>query len=314
MFFKNICNKKASSIKSSNKDDVPHVSIFAVKYIPTYDKKSKLDRFCSVTQVVLAIMSILSPVLYYIFYEYRDSMYVEPVQAFPQGWVHRYSRYSIPGSQTVAAEDINNDDEYGIGEPIVYCDGLISLSGLGCDEESREFGALTKYKFRLKNKTKQTIVISDISAVIEKNEMFKPREVLVGFPQGVEKNAQYGFDLNSRENEIKARELNEGDRLGSVLYGENGSIALEEKKSTTITVALYVPPARKIDFRLEISFDNPNYPTMIIKNAGKPFSVVSYPDVRDEGVKSYVKNNKMHTVPCKWSSECFWFLAKKQRT
>ena len=314
MFFKNIllkniCNEKASSIKSSNKNDVPHVSVFTVRYIPTYDKKSKLDLFCSVAQVVLAVMSIFSPLFYHFYYEYRDLMYSEPVEVFVnRGWAASYSRY-FSNSQAVTTENTNNDDGYGIGSPI-DCNGIISPIRPGCDRGGKGFGALAKYTFRLENKTKRTIAISDISVDIEKNEEFKPKAILIGFPQGVQENAQYGFNLKSEEGEVGAHELDKGDHLG-VPYGESRSISLKEKESETITVAFFVPPARKIDFYLKISFDSTNYSPMFIKSAGdKPFSVVSYPDIDNEYLDSYVYNLEYKKVPCKGQSECFWFLNK----
>jgi len=87
-------------------------------------------------------------------------------------------------------------------------------------------------------------------------------------------------------------------------------ISLTEKDVVPITTSFLAPPGKRIEFHLEIFFENHANP-LVIKDGSKPFSVVSYPYANEKPARTYVPVNvvdaeekSVNITQCQWYSQC----------
>lgn len=314
---------------------VGHISLFVTEA----NKKNVADYILDILQIIVAIGAIVA-IWAYGYYSsgnveilnegkknnhyIKDDLSVVPAEVSDGKWATRYSRYFADDKndaqiKEMVVDGINNSkyEEHGIGSPIIYCNGRLLQDDLSCDKNSIEFGARAQYSFNLRGKTKNLVDVEDIVVVVEKEEAFTPKIVSVAWPQGVTNSAKIGFDFNHAKqgDRLDALKFDGPSKLSDVRYLVENGIRLSDKDRLPIAVSFFVPPGRKIDFHLEVSFslqykEGKEYKIhedrVIIKDGDKPFRVVSYPDIRHKPVKAYgVDKVTMDIVPCEWPVECF---------
>lgn len=317
------------------KKSVGDISLFIIEA----NKKDAADYFFGIAQIILAILGVAAIWVYGYYFsgdveikneEIKSDRYITndlntvPAEVSDGKWATRYSRYFTDDKndaqiKEMVVEGINKgkSGEYGIGSPIIYCNGRLLQDDLLCDKNGIEFGALAQYSFNLRGKTKNLVDVEDIVVVVEKEEAFTPKIVSVAWPQGVTNSAKIGFDFNHAKqgDRLDALKFDGPSKLSDVRYLVENGIRLSDKDRLPIAVSFFVPPGRKIDFHLEVSFSlqykkGKEYKIqenrLIIKDGDKPFRVVSYPDIRHRPVKAYgVDKATMDIVPCEWPVECF---------
>lgn len=289
--------------------------------------KKDLSNIFGFAQIIIAIMSIVAPIIYSVFFsgsteianiekieEHNKAQDLKsiPAEVVDIGWQRYFSRYFINNESKEQVEAASRNyiqisgDEYNIGKPISYCDNEVSSPGADCNNES---GALTYYSFSLKGKTKNPAVVTEISAVIDKTEDFYPEVLYFAYPQGSGENALFGFDLGSTD--LEARETADYSGIPTdVHHLVKNHISLTEKDVVPITTSFLAPPGKRIEFHLEIFFENHANP-LVIKDGSKPFSVVSYPYANEKPARTYVPVNvvdaeekSVNITQCQWYSQC----------
>lgn len=296
--------------------------------IPKVKKSQKKDfsNFFGWAQIVIAIMSVLTPLVYSWYFSgnveianmekieehnKKHDLNSSPAELVNIGWRGHISHYFTNNEnkeQVMAAlknDSIEDDDEHKIGIPVNYCNGKYSPQDPRC---TTEVGAYLSYSFNLKGTTKNPAVVTSISAVIDKSEDFSPEVLFFAVPQGSGENSLFGFNLGS--DDLGAREVESNGALKDVHYLVKYHIHITEKDVVPITASFLVPPGKKIKFHLEVRFEGYNDP-LIIKDGDKPFSVVSYPRANDRPTKTYVpvyvindEEAEFDITQCQWYTQC----------